>query len=192
VLVRARHTEIVRRAFDLFEAGDLDALTALYHPRIELRLAGVLSPPLDILAGVDQARGWLQRTVDEGMNVHVDDLELDVVGNRVIVRGRLAPPGDIAMHWYFDFADDLIVRVTTLEAGWAVLGDRDFTLGQVTERPEPGTVMLRLSDGRSLAAPVSAELCSRVAAHEPVMAYFDGDTLTGWYLPDLQRGMDLR
>lgn len=192
MLVRTRHTEIVRRAFGLFEAGDVDALTALYHPHVELRVAGALRPPGEVHSGIERARAWLEQAVEDGMNVHVDDLELEQVGDRVIVRGRIAGPEEISMHWHFDFADDLIVRITPLEAGWAVLDDRGFTLGRVAEAAGSGTVVLRLRDGRSLATPIAAELESRVAVEEPVMAFFDGDTLTGWYMPKLQRGMDLR
>ena len=192
MLVRTRHTEIVRWAFDLFEAGDVDALTALYHPLVELRVAGVLRPPGEVHSGIEQARAWLEKAVEDGMNVRVDDLELEEVGGRVIARGRIAGPGDISMHWHFDFADDLIVRITPLEAGWAVLDHRGFTLGQVARSPGSGAVTLRFRDGRSLTTPIAAELESRVAVEEPVMAYFDGDNLAGWYLPDLQRGMDLR
>ncbi len=113
-------------------------------------------------------------------------------GDRVVVRGRMVTPVDLVMRWHFDFEDGLIARVTPLEGHWAVLDGQEFTPGRLTEPPEAGTVILRLSDGRSLAVPISAELSPRVAPHEPVMAFFDGDTLIGWYLPDLQRGMDLR
>jgi ketosteroid isomerase-like protein len=192
VLVRARHTEIVRRAFDLFEAGEIEALVALYHPRIEIHVTGALGPPAQAYSGLDSARGYLQSVVDQGMNCKVEDLELLEFGDRVVVRGRMVTPVDLAMRWHFDFQGDLIARVVPLEGNWAVLDDREFTLGQVAETPRSGTVTLRLSDGRSLAAPIAADLESCARVTEPVMAYFDEGRLTGWYLPDLQRGMDLR
>ena len=192
MLVRTRHTEIVRRAFGLFEAGDVEALVALYHPRIEMHVTGSLGPPAQTYSGVDSARGYLQGVVDQGMNCRVQDLELLEFGNRVLVRGRMVTPVDLRMHWHFDFEDGLIARVIPLEGNWAVLDDRGFTLGQVARAPVSGTVTLLLSDGRSLVAPVTAELAPRVMVHEPVMAYFDGDALAGWYLPNLQQGMDLR
>jgi ketosteroid isomerase-like protein len=191
MLVSSRHAKIVRRAFDLFEAGDVEGLLALYHPDVEVGDAGSVRPPAHTYVGIERVREYLREIVAEGANVRVEDLELIEADGRVIVNGRV-PAADIAMRWRFDFEDDLIARVVPLEADWAVLGGRDFTLGQVVERSGSGRVELRFSDGRSLIAPIAAALEPWAAVQEPVLAYFDGDRLAGWYLPDHQLGMDLR
>jgi ketosteroid isomerase-like protein len=191
MLVSSRHAKIVRRAFDLFEAGDVEGLLALYHPDVEVGDAGSVRPPAHTYVGIERVREYLREIVAEGANVRVEDLELIEADGRVIVNGRV-PAADIAMRWRFDFEDDLIARVVPLEADGAVLGGRDFTLGQVVERSGSGRVELRFSDGRSLIAPIAAALEPWAAVQEPVLAYFDGDRLAGWYLPDHQLGMDLR
>ena len=192
MLVGTRRTEIVRRAFGLFEAGEIEALVALYHPRVEIRVTGALRPPADTHVGIESARAYLQAVVDDGRNCRVDDLELMELGDSVIAHGWMAAPANLSMRWQFEFDDGLIARVVPLAGDWAVLGGRGFTLGQVAGRPAGGRVELRLSDGRSLLAPIAAGLEPWAAVHEPVLAYFDGGRLAGWYLPDHQQGMDLR
>ena len=61
MLVGTRRTEIVRRAFGLFEAGEIDALMALYHPRVELRVTGALRPPAETHVGIESARAPISR-----------------------------------------------------------------------------------------------------------------------------------
>ena len=192
MLVRTRRTEIVRRAFGLFEAGEIDELVALYHPRVEVRVTGVLRPPARTHVGVERARAYLQAVVDDGRNCAVDDLELMELGDSVIASGTMGEPANLSMRWEFDFEDGLITRVVPLEADWAVLGGRGFTPGQVAEAPGSGRVELCLSDGRSLSAPIAAGMEPYAALHEPVLAYFDQGRLAGWYLPQHQQGMDLR
>jgi len=192
MLVGTRHTKIVRRAFDLFEAGQVGNLVALYHPDVEIRVTGVLHPPAQTYAGVECVRGYLQGLVDEGKNCRVEGLELVEIGHDVLAQGWMAAPANLDMRWHFDFEGDLIARVIPLEGDWAVLGGRGFAVGQVAAAPGSGRVELRLSDGRSLIAPIAGALEPRVAVHDPVLAYFDGHRLAGWYLPDRQLGMDLR
>jgi len=193
VLVRARHTETVRKAFDLFEAGEVDALVTLYHPQVEIRVAGVLRPPATAYFGAESARSYLHELVAEGMNCGVEGLELVEVGERVVAAGRMAAPANVLMRWNFDFEDDLISRVEPLEeAGWAQMGARKFSIAQVAEAPVHGTVALRLGDGRSLSVPIDRDLVTRATPRSPVLVYFDGGRLVGWYLPDDQRGMVLR
>ena len=111
----------------------------------------------------------------------------------MIASGWMGEPANLAMRWQFDFEDHLIARVVPLEADWAVLGGRGFTLGQVAEAPALRAASSScLSDGRSLSAPIAAELEPCAALHEPVLAYFDRGRLAGWYLPEHQQGMDLR
>jgi ketosteroid isomerase-like protein len=192
VLVRARYTETVRRAFSLFEAGEVEALLALYHPRIEMRVSGVLRPPAQVYAGLDRARDYLEGAIADGVNRRVEDLRLAEAGERVAVQGRLAAPDDAALRWHFDFEDGLIARIASLEADWAILGGRVFTPGHVADAPRSGSVLLDLADGRSLEAPIAGRLEAGVGPGEPVMAYFEGKRLAGWYLPGPRRGMDLR
>lgn len=165
---------------------------ALYHPRVELRVTGTLRPRAQTHVGIDSARAYLQAVVDDGRNCRVDDLELLELGDSVIARGWMAAPANATMRWQFEFDDDLIARVVPLAGDWAVLGGRGFTIGQVAGRAARGHVELSLSDGRSLLVPITAGLEPLAAVHEPVLAYFDGGRLAGWYLPDHQQGMDLR
>jgi ketosteroid isomerase-like protein len=192
VLVRTRHTEIVRKAFGLFEAGKVDALMALYHPRAEVRVTGALQPPARTYAGIEPVRSYLREVVVNGRNCRVDDLELLEMGDTVIASGRMAEPAHLEMRWQFDFEDDLIARVIPLEGDWAVLGGREFIPGQVGAEPLAGRVELRLGDGRSLLAPIAPVLEHCAGVHDPVLAYFDEGRLSGWYLPERRLGMDLR
>ncbi len=191
MLVGAQHTETVRRAIDFFQEGNVDALVALYHPDVEVVEAGAVRPPAHTYVGVENARDYVQELVDKGANVRVEDVELVDLDDTVIVHLRV-PVANMAMRWRFDFEGDLIARVVPLEAGWAALGGHPYTLAEVVEPPASGSVALRLSDGRSLAAPIAIELEPLAPVQEPVLVYFEGDELAGWYLPDHQRGMDLR
>jgi hypothetical protein len=193
VLVETRHMETVRRAFDLFEAGDVDGVVALYHPQVRMRGASALpSPPVSV-QGVERARTYLRGLVADGLNPAVEELELSEVDGHVLVGGRLVAPANVLMRWRFDFEDDLISRVETLvEIGWAPIGGNRFELAEVAGTPKDGTVELQLSDGRAISAPIDRDLMDRVAPNSPVLVYFDGDELAGWYLPHNQHGMVLR
>lgn len=192
MLVDTRHMDTVRRAFDLFEAGDVDALVGLYHPRVKIRAAGALPSPPASLEGVERARTYLRGLVAEGMNCAVEELELMEVEGDVLVGGRMAAPANVLMRWRFDFEDDLISRVEPLvEVGWAPIGAREFKTAEVAGAPEGRTVTLRLGDGRSLSVPIDRELVDRAPPHSPVLVYFDGEVVAGWYLPADGRGMIL-
>ena len=193
MLVDTRHTETVRRAFDLFEAGDVDALVALYHPQVSIRGAGVLPSRPASVQGVDNARTYLRGLVADGMNFAVEELELMEVDGDVLVGGRVAAPANALMRWRFDFEDDLIRRVQPLaEIGWAQIGGREFKTAEVAGAPQGGTVALRLGDGRSLSVPIDRELVGHATPRSPVLVYFDGEVVVGWYLPADGRGMILR
>jgi ketosteroid isomerase-like protein len=193
LLVDTRHTETVRRAFDLFEAGDVDALVGLYHPQVRLRFVGVLQAPALSVHGVESARTYLRGLVAEGVNCAVEELELTEVDGDVLVGGRATAPANALMRWRFDFEDDLIRRVEPLvELGWAPIGSRDFESGEVAGEPEGGNVLLRLGDGRFFSVPIAPELVTRVRQRSPVLVYFDGRMVAGWYLPGERRGMILR
>ena len=192
MLVHTRHVDTVRRAFHLFETGEVDPLVMLYHPQVEILDVGALGTPVASYVGVERARTYLRGLVEDGLNCVVDELELVEVDGNVLAAGRITEPTTTLMRWRFDFEGDLIKRVEPLDpVEWAQLDDRGFMLAQVLAEPERGTVQLRLSDGRAVAAPIAEELVACTARRSPVFAFFDGQELTGWYLPDHQRGMVL-
>ena len=170
MLVHTRQTDTVRRAFEAYWAGDIDAVVALYHSDVELRAPGLMDRPPQTFAGAPAVRAYLDEMVATGMNTQTLDLELVEVEGRVVVAGLLPPPLDTRMHWTFEFAEGLIRRIRVrVEDGWAVMGGRE-----------------------SVSAPIHEELVDRATPQAPVLVYFDRDGLAGWYLPEHQRGMVLR
>lgn len=191
MLLRTDHTQTVRRAFELFEAGSVDALVELYHAQVELNVVGVLAPPAASYRGVERARAYLQGLVDAGMNVPVEDLELIEVDGSVVAAGRISEPANVLMRWTFEFEDDLISRITPSEERWAPLNGREFTIARVARAPAAGRVVVLLADGRSLSLPVDSALAAFATPSSPVLVFFEQDEPAGWYLPEAQRGMVL-
>jgi ketosteroid isomerase-like protein len=193
VLLRTRQTDTVRRAFELYWAGDIDGVVAVYHPDVELRAPGLLDRPPQTFAGIPAVRAFLDEMVATGMNTRALDLELVEVEGRVVAAGLLSTPAGVRMHWTYEFCEDLIRRIRVrVEDGWAAMGGREFALGRVDHVPAGGVVALRLGNGESVSAPIDDELVDRATPQAPVLVYFDREGLAGWYLPEHQRGMVVR
>jgi ketosteroid isomerase-like protein len=71
----------VRRAFDAFSRGDVDALRKYAHPEIEL-----VTNERQTLKGAARVRAW--REPDAFESQVVEPLDFRVVGNKVLVRMR--------------------------------------------------------------------------------------------------------
>lgn len=191
MLVQTDHTQTVRRAFELYEAGSVDALVELYHAQVELNVAGVLGQSAATYRGVESARTYLQDLVDGGMNVPVEDLELIEVDGSVLAAGRIPEPANLLMRWTFDFEGDRIHRITPSEEHWAPLNGREFTVARALEAPAGDRVVVLLADGRSLSLPVDSALARFVTPSSPVLVFFEQGEPAGWYLPEAHRGMVL-
>ena len=104
---------IVRRTFERFDAGDIEGMLEFVHPDAEFvpvfvdkRTHRGSESIRGVFEGVASRRRW-----------RVDELEVDVVGDRVIAGGRLhstttiGTAEDYPIAWVFDFADGRIVRM---------------------------------------------------------------------------------
>jgi ketosteroid isomerase-like protein len=104
---------LVRRAFERFEVGDVDGMLAYVHPDAEFI-------PIFMDSRSHRGRPAIRR-IFEGAGARrrwrVDDLEVDVIGGRVLAGGRLhsvttvGTTEDYPIAWVVDFADGLIVRM---------------------------------------------------------------------------------
>ena len=53
-------------------------------------------------------------------------------------------------------------------------------------------LLVRLYDGRAQELPAPDELSDQWKVGDPVLVFFDGRDVLGWYLPESQIGVDLR
>ena len=71
--------ELARRAFDAFDAGDLDALVALCHPEFELRTSGVYPGLKPVYRGPQGLREFWRDWAElwEELVLEVEDLQAE-------------------------------------------------------------------------------------------------------------------
>jgi DNA-binding CsgD family transcriptional regulator len=82
---------------------------------------------------------------------------------------------------------------TALHDKPAELGAASVVPATVSDRPHGDTVQLTLQDGRKLEVLVLDPIRARVGVGTSAIVYFDGhDRAVGWYLPELDLGVDMR
>jgi len=109
----AEKVAVVRRAFECFDRGDIDAMLEHVHPDGEFI-------PIFMDSRAHRGRTAIRR-IFEGNGSRrrwsVDDLEIDVIGERVVAGGRLhstttiGTAEDYPIAWVIDLADGRIVRM---------------------------------------------------------------------------------
>lgn len=89
------NAEVVRRQFDAFEHGGLDAVAKFWHPDIEWRAVEGAADDVGVMRGTDRLRRYYQDWIDmfEDLRAEVEDVILEVdEGVAVVVhnsgRGR--------------------------------------------------------------------------------------------------------
>ena len=103
---------VVRRAFECFEAGDIEGMLEVVHPNAEFL-------PVFVGKGTHRGRDAI-RGIFEGPGSRrrwrVDGLECDAIGGRVVAEARLhsmttiGTAEDYPIAWVVDIADGQIVR----------------------------------------------------------------------------------
>ena len=104
---------VVRRAFECFEAGDIERMLEVVHPSAEF-----LPVFVDERShrGREAIRGLLEGSGSR-RRWRIDELEFDTVGERVVADGRLhsmttiGTAGDYPIAFVVDFAEGRIIRM---------------------------------------------------------------------------------
>jgi ketosteroid isomerase-like protein len=104
----AEGTEAVVRAYvDACNGDDLEYLLSLLDPEIELHEAKTLPGSVDSV-GFEEVRRYLERFNAHWSSLHWEPLELQVSGDRALMRARLALVGrksgiEVDREWFYVF-----------------------------------------------------------------------------------------
>lgn len=155
--------------------------------------------------GWEQLRATILSAISTGTrHCHV---ELEVVTDddpdRVVVRGTfLSLVGDtpliaVPAEWEVQMRDGVIssmrvIELDTARPAWTPLGPIPSYAGEVVTRWGDNGLLARLYDGRAQELPVPDELSDQCKVGDPVLVYFEGRDVLGWYLPESMIGVDRR
>jgi hypothetical protein len=185
------------------DQGLLEERIALYHPEVHMTSS---------LAGITvrvHGRDELRRVTDELMsdNRRYRNLNTEVVvdeGDRAVLRTTLLvlqgdrPLVAIPLEWKVRLRDGLIAESHIVPAppedqpNWAPLGSTLTLGGEILARWGDDRLLARLYDGRPMELPAPEELDDEWDVGDQLMVFFENEVVVGWYLPDKQRGVDLR
>jgi ketosteroid isomerase-like protein len=114
----SENLEVVRRQFESFDAGGLDAMVEFWHPEIDWRAVEGAADDAGVLRGRDAMRRYYEDWIDafEMITTTVEEVLLDegeclVVKLRVAGRGRASgAPADSHYFVAYTIRDGLILR----------------------------------------------------------------------------------
>jgi ketosteroid isomerase-like protein len=113
------NVEVVRRAYELFERGDVEGVFGLVAEDFELRLPGAYPEGQETLRGRDGMQRWLAMVGDTWGEWHFDVERLLDAGEKVVALVRIAAKGrasgapvhrEVAHVW--DFRGRLLLSAT--------------------------------------------------------------------------------
>jgi ketosteroid isomerase-like protein len=111
------NVELTRSAFDAFNGGDLDAVTALHHPAIEWQTSAE-DPDAAVHHGKEAVRRYFEQWLESfpGLRNEVEEC-FEVSGDRVFMTARWIGQGSasgVPMDWrlsvIFTFRDGTVIR----------------------------------------------------------------------------------
>ena len=176
---------------------------SLYHPEVHMTSC------LNTVTVRTHGRDEMRRAVVEAMsdNRRYRHLNTEVVvdeGDRAVLRTTLVvlqgdrPLVAVPVEWKIRLRDGLISEShgSALPAVkhpiWAPLGSTLSLGGEVLGGWGDGLLLARLRDGRPLELPAPEELDDEWEVGDELMVFFENEAVVGWYLPDRQRGLDMR
>ena len=109
--------ELIRRGYELFNAGEIDAWLALFHPEIELAVSGVFPGFDPVYRGHGGVRHFYDSLLEAWEAFRADVADIAAEGDWVAVeltlhaKGRgSGVPVQLAFHHAFLFSEDGLVR----------------------------------------------------------------------------------
>lgn len=198
-----RASMLYERAGAERDEGLLAECIALYHPEVHMTSASI---------GITvrtHGRDELRRALSEAMsdNRRYRHLNTEVVvdeGDRAVLRTTvLVLQGDrpliaTPVDWKIRLRDGLISESHGAappprdQPHWAPLGSTLSLGGEILARWGDEQLLARLYDGRPVELPAPADLDAQWEVGDPLMVFFENEAVVGWYLPDRQRGVDMR
>jgi hypothetical protein len=85
--LRNENTELIRRGYEAWNRGDVEAVLDLLHPNIEWR-GYTHIPESGTLVGRDQVRAWLVRFLEAWEELAIEVTELIEAGDRIVALVR--------------------------------------------------------------------------------------------------------
>jgi ketosteroid isomerase-like protein len=209
--------DVVSRMLAALGASDVDALLEVLSPDV------VLEPSSTEFTGkaLHQGREGVRRAFED-MHAREIEIEVEpseyrsgandqvlVVGSLTVRRNGSEDASTRLLAAVYRVADGLIVSgraFATVDAAletfegqprsWPSLSDDEGVreeAGAVIGRWADDRVLIQLTGGETIEAPVPEEIAERFDVGSPVLAYFDPEgRLLGWYLVDQQLGVDMR
>jgi SnoaL-like protein len=176
---------------------------ALYHPDVHM------TSRLNTVTVRTHGRDEMRRAIVEAMsdNRRYRHLNTEVVvdeGDRAVLRTTLVvlqgdrPLVAVPVEWKIRLRDGLISEShgsapsAVEQPIWAPLGCTLSLGGEILGGWGDGQVLARLYDGRPIELPAPEELDDEWEVGDELMVFFENEAVVGWYLPDKQRGLDMR
>jgi len=198
-----RASMLYERAGAERDQGLLAECIALYHPEVHM------SSSLNGITVRTHGRDELRRVIVEAMSdnrryrhlsteVVVDEDDRAVLRTTLLVLQGDRPLVAVPVEWKMRLRDGLISESHGSERrpedhpNWAPLGSTYSLGGEILARWGDQQLLARLYDGRPLELPAPEELDDEWEVGNPLMVFFENETVVGWYLPDKQFGVDLR
>lgn len=183
-------TKLVDRCLDRYAedtdlTGSLMGISVRTHGREELRAAIISS----IRAGTRHRHLELEVVTDDPDRIVVRGTFVSLVGDTPLI----AVPAE----WDVRLRDGLISTMRVIELdparpAWTPLGPIPGFAGEVVASWGDNGLLARLDDGRAQELPTPDELSDQWEVGDPVLVFFDGRDVLGWYLPLRLIGVDLR
>jgi hypothetical protein len=198
-----RSSMLFERAGAERDQGRIAEWVALYHPEIHMTTS---------LTGITvrtHGRDELRRVIVEAMSddrryrhlnpeVVVDEDDRALLLTTLLVLQGDRPLVAFPLEWKVGVRDGLISEShgaappPQVHPNWAPLGSTLSLGGEILARWGDGQLLARLYDGRPIELPAPEELDGEWEVGDPLMVFFENNAVVGWYLPDKQRGVDLR
>ena len=202
----------VRRALELSDAAlalgteeAIAAYLACFHSEVDLTAA---CGGMDVaVSGIGELRTATENLISSGVSYsHRDWRVVSERSDRVVthyvrvLRKQGAAHLEVEVESEVAFEGDLIRRMAVKEraepgdrpAPWAPLGSTPSSAGEIVAHWADEKLLVRLRDGRETEVPLPADADGLWDIGDPVIVFFDGAALLGWYLPERQFGVDLR
>jgi ketosteroid isomerase-like protein len=104
---------VVRRLWEAFAEGGVDAVLEVCDPDVEWSLYGTSG---EVVRGHEGLRRYMNEVAAHGDQIDADAYTYDLVGDAVVVSGHvrrrsLRGMTDTQLHWVYRFRHDRLVRV---------------------------------------------------------------------------------
>jgi hypothetical protein len=193
---------LLERAGSERDQGRLAEWVALHHP--EIHMTTFLSGITVRIHGRDELRrAMVEAMTDNRRYRHLNHEVIVDEDDRALLRTPLLvlqgdrPLVGFPLEWKVGVRDGLISEshgaapAPADQPSWAPLGSTLSLGGEILAEWGDEQFLVRLYDGRPIELPAPEEFDYWDVGDE-VMVFFEGEAVVGWYLPDKQRGLDLR